>query len=244
MISQTQAQRPNGLTKFLEQAGALRSPRSERPAVEPFEATLGRALAQLGVDPGEVRVTPARAGGRDGERQFVVSIRRPAEPAGGSAAAEGGGAPTADAACGCVVGGRLGRSQWTPEMLTGDLAPETLQSVSSPSEFLQARLAEVRRPTEANVTNDHDGTASPLNSSFLSTREQAEQMQRRLEALGLTGLAIEEMNLNGGPFQVDWNGEDRRIYTVGGLCVGLLVEKYARNTAESADRMILDQFRV
>jgi hypothetical protein len=128
-------------------------------------------------------------------------------------------------------------------MLTGDLSPEALRSVTSPSEFLKARLAEVRRPTGANVTSGHDGAATPLNASFLSTREQAEQMQRRLADLGLTGLEIEEMNLNGGPFQVDWGGEDRRIYTVGGLCVGLLIEKYARNTAESADRMVLDQFR-
>jgi len=40
-----------------------------------------------------------------------------------------------------------------------------------------------------------------------------------------------------------WGNEDRRVYLIDGLCVGLILKRYARNTAETADRVMMEQIQ-
>ena len=43
---------------------------------------------------------------------------------------------------------------------------------------------------------------------------------------------------------MNWGSEDRRVYTINGLGVGLLIEKYARHTSEVANQLIRDELAV
>jgi hypothetical protein len=71
--------------------------------------------------------------------------------------------------------------------------------------------------------------------------EQAEAMLARLEALGLDLGGIEEVAFGSGPFAIDYQGETRRSYLIGGMNVGMLVERYAKYPVEVADRITLDE---
>jgi hypothetical protein len=77
---------------------------------------------------------------------------------------------------------------------------------------------------------------------MLATRAEAEAMLERLRGLGITPGAIGESHAGGGFYEVDWGGEDRRLFDIGGMCVGLLLERYARNPREFADQMTLEEW--
>jgi len=139
---------------------------------------------------------------------------------------------------------KLTRNEFTPEMLTGDLTPEMLAQVENPAELIEARLEAIRQPTAAAVRNAVDGSEQPLNPSQFSTREQAEAMLARLRALGLDVSEIEEVQFGAGPFALDFKGDQRRIYTIHGMNVGLLLERYARYTKEYADQLTLQEWEL
>ncbi len=139
-------------------------------------------------------------------------------------------------------GPQITKDMWTEEMLTGDLSADLLKNMKDPSAFLTARLEAIQRPTDAKLMHLYDGSSSGVNASFLSTRAQAEAVRDRLLSLGIDVGEIEEVGAGGGPFAMDWGTEDRRMYAINGLNVGLIVEKYSRHTVERADQMILDQF--
>lgn len=63
-------------------------------------------------------------------------------------------------------------------------------------------------PTAAVVRNP-DGGASPINPVMLATREQAESLRRELG-----GTSVVENTLSEGPFRIDWQGEQRRMWLI------------------------------
>jgi hypothetical protein len=141
-------------------------------------------------------------------------------------------------------GPQITKDMWTEEMLTGELTADLLKNIQDPAAFLTARLEAVQRKTDATVVSEYDGSSSSVNPSLLSTLDQAAEIRDRLISLGLDVGEIEEIEVNGGPFSTDWGTEDRRMYVIDGMSVGLIVEKYARNTVERADQMILDQYNL
>ena len=87
------------------------------------------------------------------------------------------------------------------------------------------------------------GNEQPINPAHLATREQAEAMLRRLQELGLDVHEIEEIQYSSGPFRLEFRGDDRRMYMIAGMNVGLLLERYARYTKQEADRMTLEEWK-
>lgn len=138
---------------------------------------------------------------------------------------------------------KLTRGQYSQEMLTGDLTAEMLSQVADPVDLIQARLEAIRKPTPAVVVNMASGNEQPINPAHLATREQAEAMLRRLQELGLDVHEIEEIQYSSGPFRLEFRGDDRRMYMIAGMNVGLLLERYARYTKQEADRMTLEEWK-
>jgi len=127
-------------------------------------------------------------------------------------------------------------------MLTEDVSEELLRNMTDPAGFLNARLARLRQPTTARVLNGYDGSSTPLNPAQLSTREQAERVAERLQELGVDAGEINEADISGGPFGIDWGQESRRLYHVGTWNVGLVTELYAKYPVGLANQMILDMW--
>ncbi len=63
-------------------------------------------------------------------------------------------------------------------------------------------------PTPA-VVRHPDGGASPINPLMLASREEAEALRKELG-----GDSVVESGLSAGPFQIDWRGEQRRMWGV------------------------------
>ena len=228
------------LSQFLaEQAGGLRGA-AARGSGEAFAGALEQALLEAGFQPGEFRIsTPSNGASQiGGARQVTVTFYDGApEPSRAAAVEEG--FPKYDP----QLGPRITRQMWTEALLTEDLPADLLRNVQDPSALLRARVERLHQPTEAKVVSDYDGAQAPINPSFLSTRAQAEAVRERLLGLGFDAGEIEEVEISGGPFRTDWAGEERRMYTINGLNVGLILEKYARYPKELADRMMLDELR-
>ena len=88
----------------------------------------------------------------------------------------------------------------------------------------------------------YDGDSQPLNASLLSTREQADAVLERLGNLGISAGEVQESEPGGKPFQVDYAGDYRRFFHIGGMNVGLLLERYARHVVEYADTLTLEEW--
>ncbi len=236
--------KPDSLSSFLAQSatGGVKSRPSDTSANE-FAASLEQALEGLGVS--GVKVRPAATEGESpsgsgvAASQFVITLAGGQVPAGDAAEVstiEPGGYDPA-------VGPRITREMWTDDLLEGDLPNEVFLNVQDKADFLKARLERVQQPTPAVVQSDHDGSESPLNGSFLSTREQAESVKELLLGLGIDPGEIVEIGM-GGPFSVDWRGDGRRQFNVGDHNVGLILERYAKYPKEQADRMMIEEFAV
>ncbi len=141
-------------------------------------------------------------------------------------------------------GPSITQKDWTKELLTGDLPIATLRKVQDPAALLNARVKLLEKPTKAKITDSHSGRAWSLNPAVLSTMEQALQMKQRLKDLGIDAGAIKESVPKSGPIGIDYSGDDRRIYQIGELNVGLLLHCYAKNPKEFADQRILDEWKV
>jgi hypothetical protein len=100
----------------------------------------------------------------------------------------------------------------------------------------------VCNPTNARILDASNGSSQPLNASQLSTREQADAMLERLRDLGIDAGEVQESQIGGGPFQVDYADDDRRFLHIGGMNVGLLLQRYARYTVEFANTQTLDEW--
>ncbi len=139
-------------------------------------------------------------------------------------------------------GPQITKDMWTEEMLTGELSADLLHNIKDPADFLNARRDKIRRPTDATVRNLADGGSSPVNPTMLATKDQAEAMRTRLEQLGLNPGPVEEITF-GGMFAIDYGTDDRRMFTINGMGVGALLETFARNPIEVAERKILDDWK-
>jgi len=64
----------------------------------------------------------------------------------------------------------------------------------------------------------------------------------RLQELGVDAGEINEADISGGPFGIDWGQESRRLYHVGTWNVGLVTELYAKYPVGLANQMILDMW--
>jgi hypothetical protein len=126
------------------------------------------------------------------------------------------------------------------QMLDGNLTSEMLQQSSDPAGLLNARLESVRGASTAIVSNAMDNSAQPLNASFLSTRDQADAMFEKLKSFGVEAIEIEELQMNAGPFSIQY-GDDQRSYQIAGMNVKLLLERYAKYPVEVADQMTMDE---
>jgi len=237
--------RGGALSSFLAQTSGNST--AANGTVRKFETALQGALESSGLKQDQLRITSDPA--RDGGARFQLTILPERAGERSAALAEPSAAETDPAASSFPdydpsKGPRITKSMWTDEMLTGDLSSELLHNIQDPGEFLQARVAQVREPSDAKMVSEYDGSTGGMNPSFLSTRQQAESMRQRLLDLGLDVGEIQEQTLGGGPYQMNWGSEDRRVYTINGLSVGLLIEKYARHTSEAADQLIRDQLSV
>ena len=126
-------------------------------------------------------------------------------------------------------------------LLSEDLSAETLHRVVDPAALLNARLEAVRSPTDAQVLDDNGGPAQGINSSGLSTLEQAETMLARLKTLGIDAGEIVDLELR-GPYRMSFGSDARRYYLIDGHNVGHLIERYAKMPVEVADRMTQAEF--
>lgn len=81
-------------------------------------------------------------------------------------------------------------------------------------------------PSSAEVESD-SGDKFILPEQILSTPEQVLAVKRRLAEMGLGDLEIAEQP-PAKPFLVHWGEEPRRVYSVGGVNVGLLMDTLAR----------------
>jgi hypothetical protein len=225
----------NSLSSFLAESAAGSARTNAGGSASEFASSLRKALGELGVQGAEVHLTggPAVAGGANGF-QFTVTV-----PGGSEGPVES--AALAASAYDPLAGPQITREMWTEELLTGDLPNDVYMNVRDKAALMEARVERAHNPTGAVVRGDHDGSASPLNGSFLSTRQQAEEVRERLVSLGLDAGEIKEIGM-GGPFSVDWGSESRRQYTISGFNVGLVLERYAKYPKELADRMMIDQF--
>ncbi len=125
----------------------------------------------------------------------------------------------------------------TADMLTGELTAEHLRAHKDPAAFLNARLQAVREPTPTVWVDQINGKRASVNPSYLSSADQATAMLERLRRLGFAGGEIEEITPENPFSRIDFAGEDRRFFYVGGLNIGLLVERYAKYPVEVADEM-------
>ncbi len=100
--------------------------------------------------------------------------------------------------------------------------------------------AEVLRPTPASVVNITNGDRQPLNPAQMSNEQGIAFVQGRLAALGFPGslTAGNQTSPSTGPFRIDYAGDDRRHWDIGGMNVGLVLSLYANNPPEVADRML------
>ncbi len=231
-------ERGSALSQFLAQGGSRMAARSAAGAEDGFTRALAESLERMGVAPGRIRVAAEPAGETSqpaaaAARRFVVTVEA---------------APSAEAASSEIPpydpkrGPRITPEMWTEEMLTEDVSEELLRNMTDPAGFLNARLARLRQPTTARVLNGYDGSSTPLNPAQLSTREQAERVAERLQELGVDAGEINEADISGGPFGIDWGQESRRLYHVGTWNVGLVTELYAKYPVGLANQMILDMW--
>ncbi len=229
------------LSEFLAEQSGVGRAGAARAAGPAFAGALKQVLLEAGFQPGEFRVTVQPAGGPSGTggEQVLVTFLDSAPAAAAAPARDAGGEeiPPYDP----QLGPRIPREMWTEAMLTEDLPAEVLRNVQDPSDLLNARVGRLRQPTNAKVKSGYDGTETPISPSLLSTRAQAEAVREKLIGLGLDAGEIQEVEVAGGPFATDWAGEERRMYTINGLNVGLILEKYARYPKEQADRMLRDE---
>ncbi len=237
----TQASR---LSEFLAEQSGARPSGAARAAGPAFAGALEQALLEAGFRPGEFRVSARPAPGPSGARgaEVMVTFLESTPAAAAEPVQDGGGGelPPYDPR----LGPRISRDMWTEALLTEDLPAELLRNVQDPADLLRARIERLRQPTNAKVVSGYDGTETPINPSFLSTRAQAEAVREKLIALGLEAGEIQEVEVAGGPFATDWADEERRMYTINGLNVGLILERYAAFPKEYADRMIRDEIRL
>jgi|FLYL01.1.fsa_nt_gi hypothetical protein len=131
---------------------------------------------------------------------------------------------------------------YSEELLRQPLTEELLRRVSDPERFLRERLALVRQSTQAVWVDTITGRETPVNSTYMVTREQAEWVASRLRALGVSPVTIEEIE-PANPFsRIDYRGDPRRFWYVNGHAVGLLIERYAAYPLHVADQMTLAEF--
>jgi hypothetical protein len=136
-------------------------------------------------------------------------------------------------------GPQITNDMWTDEMLDGEVTEAQLRNVADPAGFLNARLARLQKPTNAIWINHFKGDTSAVNPSHMSTREAADAMLKRLQALGLRGGQVEERVPSNAVSRIDYKDDPRRHFYIGNLSVGLLLERYAKYPREMADRMTL-----
>lgn len=225
--------------EFLAQAGA--SPGNSQSLDERFLSALQKSLSDAGFGRADVEIERMKAAGVDTQDAVIRLTLATAEARIAAAESRTGKTTMAsvESEVPAIKGPQITRDMWTEELLTGDLTAETLAHVQDPAELLNARLAAVRKPTEAAINDSTTGASQRINSSILATREQAEAMLERLTTLGLSGGAIEERLVMGGPYALEYNGDERRCYNIDGMSVGMLVERYAKYPVEVADEMTL-----
>lgn len=132
---------------------------------------------------------------------------------------------------------------WSGDLLTGRITDEQLRSVEDPNALIRARNAALRSSTDAQVLDTITGTTGLLNSELLATREQAEQVRQWLLDAGIEAGDIYEDQPGGGPYQAQWGSESRRMYAIGGMNVGLILQRFAAHGREYAERMMVDEWR-
>ncbi|MEZ5356676.1 MAG: LysM peptidoglycan-binding domain-containing protein [Bryobacteraceae bacterium] len=174
---------------------------------------------------------------RDLARQMESAARRK-DLAAGPAAPKQAAIPPYDPR----KGPQITNDMWTEEMLTGDLSENQLRNIVDPAAFLNARLAHCQQPTSAKWVNSN-GSTSQVNPSQMSTREQAEAMLVRLRGLGLQGGEIIQPSMSNPFSYLDYGDDPRRHFQIGGLNVGLLLERYAKYPKDAADRMTLAELQ-
>ena len=212
-------------------AESMSGPSGSVPAAGARSAAVGSISPRLSAASRSASAESQAAGETSGSGGAAAALNPPSE-------ASPGVFPAYDPRRGPTVT----REMWTDDMLQGTVSSGELRIVDSPADFLNERLAQVQKPTDATVTSGMGSTS--INPSFLSTMDQAEEIKARLEDLGIDLGEIRECHPAGGPFTVDWATEDRRMYDIGGLNVGLIVERYARYPKEFADQMMLDQWQI
>jgi hypothetical protein len=131
---------------------------------------------------------------------------------------------------------------WTMEMMTAPLTQDLLANQKDPAAFLNARKELFSQPTPAKVTNLYDGSSQPLSGESLSSRESVEGLYAHLQSLGMSSAEISDQ-APVGLFRVDYNGETRRHWAIGGLNAGQLLMRYATTPVEAADQQTREDLR-
>lgn len=263
MLSPTsETSRGSSIAEFLSENAPRQPGGNPSPLGDQFSSVLTKTLQDLGFSADQIHVTVRETGQAPTEgattpgRQFLVTFRAPPAVLDGAEAS----AATASPVPGNIsaapetetpseippydpkVGPRITRDMWTQEMLTGDLPAELLRNVVEPAAFLNARVRAALNPTNAHIVSGSDGDSQPLNAVLLSTREQADTMLERLRDLGISPGEVQESEPGGGPFQVDYSGDSRRFFHIGGMNVGLLMQRYAGHVVEYADSLTIEEW--
>lgn len=136
---------------------------------------------------------------------------------------------------------------WTEEMFTHPLTPSLLSNQTDPAAFINKRKALRLAPTPAVIVTEYAGqvhSIDPVSPATLSTEADCAIAFAHLLRLGLDSTKVEikeEVNLGGGAQRYQWNGEDRRQYTIGPLIVGQLLLRYAITPDHLADAKTLEE---
>ena len=242
MTSVTGAQ-THSIAEFLAEAGPSGGNGSQRSPESRFATALARSMTELGIPADQVQVRMREAAktnaGAPSAREFLITVETsPKETAPPAVEPQ----PSTAEKTGLDLKQWITKDKWDETLLKADLPAEILHDVKDPADLLNARLDAVRKPTDATVKNQNDGTSQPLNSSGLSTREQADAMLERLRSLGISAGDVEEPPTAKGPFVFDYGSDDRRQFLIDGHSVGHLVERYAKYPVELANRMTMDEW--
>lgn len=123
------------------------------------------------------------------------------------------------------------------------ITSEQLKNIKDPEAFFKSRNEALFPPTSAKVDNHYDGTSQPLNQKQLATPEQAQYWSNYLSKLTEQSFPVNEVEYKTGPFALNYGNDPRRQLQVGNFNVGSIMQIYANNPKEVADRMMIDQMK-
>jgi hypothetical protein len=128
-------------------------------------------------------------------------------------------------------GPRITMDMVTPEMLIQPYTNDLLKNMVDPAAFMNMRRALLQAPTDARVVNP-EGGSEPLNPIEMSTLGQAQAVQGILQQNGIPGGGITDLATSFVRFTIDYGTDPRKLYQVGDMNVGLVLNTFAESSWE------------